>query len=185
MNTKVGAFSSLGKGKYAVTIRDKVLVQVVKGDITKERTEAVTNAANSRLWLGTGVAGAIRAAGGPSIQEECEEYVKANGEVPVGGCGWTGAGDMEAKFVLHAVGPRYDEYEPAVSELLLTSCIINTLERAKELKVRSLSIPAISSGVFGFPRASCASIILQTCAKWVTSQDPGPLGRIRLCNFDT
>lgn len=158
LKTKVTDIEKLEEGSFSVIV-NKVIIQICKGDITREKTDAITNAANSELWLGGGVAGAIRNAGGPSIQQQCKKYVAQYGPVPVGGAGWTEAGDMPSKFVIHAVGPVYNHYEPEVSELLLTSCLINILEHAKELEARSVSIPAISSGIFGFPVNRCAAIL--------------------------
>ena len=82
-----------------------------------------------------------------------------NGKVPVGACAWTNAGNMSCKFVIHAVGPIYYHNSKEINENLLAACIINILECAKKLKAKSVSIPAISSGVFGFPISSCARIL--------------------------
>lgn len=132
------------------------------------------------------MAGAIkRAAGGRAFQDESDAYVKKYGKIPVGGSCYTSAGIMEnCKYVIHTVGPVYKD--PKHSEILLHSAILNTLEIAKHLKIRSLSIPAISSGIFGFPKPRCAEIILSTCINWLAlnTKEDVHLRQIRLCNFD-
>ena len=82
-------------------------------NIVDEETDAITNAANENLWLGSGVAGAIKVAGGNSIQKECTQYVKANGNVDEGNCAVTGAGNLKCKHVIHTVGPTWSSYQPA------------------------------------------------------------------------
>ena len=82
-------------------------VQIVKADITQETTDAITNAANSQLMLGGGVAGAINRKGGPTIQKECNEYVRKHGDVDTGRCAPTRAGNLKCKYVIHAVGPMW------------------------------------------------------------------------------
>jgi len=106
--------------------------------------------------------------------------------VLVGDCGRTLGkyGTLECKFIIHAVGPIYDQFTPKVAENLLISAVINTLEKAKEFGVESISIPAISSGIFGFPKDDCAYIMQSFCAKWAASEDTGSVKSIRLCNFD-
>lgn len=127
-------------------------VEVMQGDITTMRTTAITNAANSHLILGAGVAGAIAMAGGPTIQEECY----AIGHCPVGQAVITGGGDLPARFVIHAVGPQMGEGD---EHRKLASAIRSTLEMAEDNQIDSVALPAISTGVFGFPMIDCARIM--------------------------
>ncbi len=124
------------------------------GDITEMHVDAIVNAANTRLILGSGVAGAIRTKGGPSIQQECDRI----GGTFVGGAVCTGAGNLQAKYVIHAVGPRMGEGN---EEEKLTNATRNSLLLAEEKRVQSIAFPAISTGIFGFPIEDCAKIMLQ------------------------
>lgn len=132
-------------------------VQVVMGDITDERTDAIVNAANERLRHGGGVAGAISRRGGPSIQEESDAF----GFVPTGTAVVTGAGALHARYVIHAVGPVWHGGGRG-EEALLASAVKASLTQAAALGLHSISIPAISSGIFGYPKTACAGIILET-----------------------
>jgi O-acetyl-ADP-ribose deacetylase (regulator of RNase III) len=124
-----------------------------EGDITGESVDAIVNAANSSLILGSGVAGAIREKGGPTIQAECE----AHGPVEVGGAALTGAGSLEARWVIHAAGMRIGGQ---VSEESLRSTLRATLTLAEDQGCRSLALPAIGAGVGGLSLQTCAEISL-------------------------
>lgn len=134
---------------------DESEIKLIQGDITESETDAIVNAANSQLILGAGVAGAIRAKGGPSIQEECN----AIGHCPVGGAVITNGGNLKARHVIHAVGPRKGEGD---EEDKLRNATLNSLKRADENALSSITFPAISTGVFGFPIEDCARIMLNT-----------------------
>lgn len=152
-------------------------VVLVQGDITEERVDAIVNAANSHLAHGGGVAGIIAAKGGPEIQRESD----AIGYVPVGEAAITGAGRLPCRFVIHAVGPRWGEGdEPAK----LRRAVWNSLALADEKGFRSVSLPAISSGIFGFPKDRCAEILLATAADFLKERPDTPLREIRFCLFD-
>lgn len=129
-----------------------MVIRLMQGDITEANTEAITNAANSSLLLGDGVAGAIYDKGGPIIQQECN----AIGHCPVGKAVLTGAGKLKAKYVIHAVGPRMGEGD---EHNKLQSAVLSTLQLAEESKVRSIALPAISTGIFGFPMQDAAQIM--------------------------
>ena len=103
--------------------------------------------------------------------------------MPTGGAAFTKGGELLSKYVIHSVGPVYDDYNPRIAERLLLSTLVSTLEMAKYLKCESVSIPAISSGIFGFPKDRCADIMLETSLKWV-KKGPGSIKNIRFCNFD-
>jgi putative ATPase len=132
-------------------------VAIVLNDITKEVVDAITNAANEDLWHGGGVAGAISRKGGPIIQKESREYVKKYGRVKTGTCGYTSGGNLHCKYVIHAVGPIWnDSVAPEVNINYLHSAVLSTLQMASKLDCQSVAIPAISSGIFGFPKPLCA-----------------------------
>jgi len=126
-----------------------------KGDITLTDAEAIVNAANSMLKMGGGVAGAILRRGGPSIQDECDRI----GWCPVGGAVITGAGRLRAKYVIHAVGPRMGEGD---EDRKLSNAVVNSLRLATQYNVKTIAFPAISTGVFGFPKRRCAEIMINT-----------------------
>lgn len=131
-------------------------LELVEGDLTTLQVDAIVNAANAALLLGAGVAGAIRRAGGPTIQEECDRI----GHCPVGGAVVTGGGALAARFVIHAVGPVWGEKSPGESDRLLASACREALARAAELRLVSVALPSLSSGIFGFPLDRAARILL-------------------------
>lgn len=128
-------------------------LEIVEADITELDVDAIVNAANEQLQLGTGVAGAIRKKGGPSIQEECDRI----GSTPVGTAVMTGAGDLRAKQVIHAVGPKFGEGD---DDRKLAAAVRASLALADRNGLRSIALPAISTGNFGFPLDRAARIIL-------------------------
>lgn len=144
------------------------MIEIIQADITEERVHAIVNAANSHLVHGGGVAGQIVKKGGKVIQELSNEYVKKNGPVMTGAsCHTKAGGKLECDYVIHTVGPVYNNYSPEDAAKLLQSAIINSFEEAHKIdKVESISIPAISSGIFGFPKDKCALIMLETSIKW-------------------
>jgi O-acetyl-ADP-ribose deacetylase len=125
-------------------------IDFIQGDITRIAADAIVNAANSRLEAGSGVCGAILKAGGASIFEECRKI----GGCPVGSAVATGAGNLKAKFVFHAVGPVYHGKEKDVEQL--ASCHLKCLDLALEKGCRTLAFPAISTGVYGYPIAEAS-----------------------------
>jgi len=135
-------------------IGDHVL-KIIKGDLTDLEVEAIVNAANAQLVLGGGVAGAIRTKGGPAIQKECDRI----GPIQVGEAAITGGGDLKAKKVIHAVGPRWGEGD---EEVKLAKAVKASLKLADQNGLKTIAFPAISTGIFGFPVERAAGIILQT-----------------------
>lgn len=148
---------------------------IKKGDLTEEDTEAIVNAANSHLAHGGGVAGAIVRKGGDIIQTESSKKAP----VPVGGAAITGAGKLKAKHIIHAVGPRMGEGD---EDAKLRNATLNSLRLADENKIASLSFPAISTGIFGYPIERCAKIMLQ-CAREYCGGTTS-ISEIRFCLFD-
>ena len=156
-----------------VNIQNHVL-ELLNGDITEMDTDAIVNAANARLILGGGVAGAIRTKGGPTIQEECNKQ----GPTFVGGAVITTAGNLKAKHVIHAVGPRMGEGN---EDQKLKNATLNSLKCADENSLKSISFPAISTGIFGFPIERCAEIMLKTTIDYLKGQTG--LEKVIFCLF--
>jgi O-acetyl-ADP-ribose deacetylase (regulator of RNase III) len=152
-------------------------IEVAQLDITLAAVDAVVNAANESLQLGAGVAGAIRRRGGPSIQEECDRI----GHCPVGGAVVTGAGDLTARWVVHAVGPVWRGGNGG-EESALASAVLAALARAEEIGARSVAVPAISTGIFGFPVERAAEISVATARSFADRSKV--VERIVFCLFD-
>lgn len=142
---------------------ENCVLELLEADITEMQTDAIVNAANAQLILGGGVAGAIRRKGGPKIQQECDK----TGGTFVGGAVITGAGNLKAKYVIHAVGPRMGE---GSEDEKLKNATLNSLKLADENNLKSISFPAISTGIFGFPIRSCAEIMLKTTIDYLKGQ---------------
>lgn len=157
-------------------------LHVVQGDITAEVVDAIVNAANGHLAHGGGVAGAIARAGGRSIREESKAWVRAHGPVPTGNAAMTTAGRLDARYVIHAVGPvwrnRGDE------EALLRSAVQSALALADAHDVHSISLPAISSGIFGFPKPLAARVIWDAVLDYLDANPGSRLQEVRFCNID-
>jgi O-acetyl-ADP-ribose deacetylase (regulator of RNase III) len=150
------------------------ILELIEGDITEMQTDAIVNAANARLIMGGGVAGAIRRKGGPKIQEECNKI----GGTYVGGAVITTAGNLKAKHVIHAVGPQMGEGN---EDQKLKNATLNSLKLADEHYLKSISFPAISTGIFGFPIQRCAEIMLRTAINYLKSQTG--LEKVVFCLF--
>lgn len=149
-------------------------LELVEGDITELDTDAIVNAANARLVLGGGVAGAIRGRGGPRIQAECDRI----GGTFVGGAVLTTGGDLKARHVIHAVGPQMGEGD---EDRKLRDATLNSLKLADEHGLKSIAFPAISTGIFGFPVGRCAEIMLGTALAYL--RGPTSLERVVFCLF--
>ncbi|MBS7633184.1 macro domain-containing protein [Candidatus Bathyarchaeota archaeon] len=154
---------------------NKTLLELVEGDITELDTDAIVNAANTSLKLGGGVAGAIRRRGGPQIQEECDRI----GGTYVGGAVITSGGRLKARFVIHAVGPVHGEEH---EDEKLKEATLNSLKLADKHSLRSIAFPAISTGVFGFPKDRCAIIMLSTTIAYL--EGPTSLEMVVYCLYD-
>ncbi|MFX1402524.1 MAG: macro domain-containing protein [Promethearchaeota archaeon] len=138
-------------------------IKLVQGDITEMDTDVIVNAANSQLILGGGVAGAIRKKGGPKIQEECDKI----GSTYVGGAVMTTGGNLKAKYVIHAVGPRMGEGN---EDEKLKNATLNSLKLMDENNLKTIAFPAISTGIFGFPIERCAKIMISTSKEYLNTE---------------
>lgn len=136
------------------------MIKLKQGDITESETDAIVNAANSSLILGGGVAGAIRNKGGPSIQEECNKI----GVSLVGTAAITGGGNLKAKHVIHAVGPRMGEGN---EDIKLRNATLSSLKLMDKHKLKNITFPAISTGIFGYPIDRCAKIMLSASKEYL------------------
>jgi O-acetyl-ADP-ribose deacetylase (regulator of RNase III) len=152
-------------------------LRLVKGDITGRDVDAIVNAANSHLQHGGGVAGAIVRKGGQVIQDESD----AIGFTPVGEAVLTTAGKLPAKFVIHAVGPRMGEGD---EDNKLRSAVRNSLGLASQKGMKSISLPAISSGIFGFPKDRCARILVNESEDFLKKHRGSGLDIVEFCIYD-
>ena len=154
---------------------NNTVVELVQGDITEQATEAIVNAANTALQMGGGVAGAIRRRGGPKIQKECNRI----GGTYVGGAVITNGGNLAAKYVIHAVGPMHgDEHEDSK----LKDATLNSLKLADQEGLESITFPAISTGIYGFPKDRCATVMLSTTIAYL--EGPTKLEKVEYCLYD-
>ena len=141
-----------------IRLHNNKILRLVKGDITERNVDAIVNAANSYLKHGGGVATAIVRKGGRIIQEESDKIITSRGLVPVGSAVITTAGNLPCKAVIHAVGPRLGEGD---EDYKLRKAVRSSLLLASEKGFKSISMPAISSGIFGFPKDRCAKILVE------------------------
>ena len=143
-------------------ISDKIVIQ--KGDLTDFDGDAIVNAANTELVLGSGVAGAIREKGGYQIQSECNK----TGSIPLGQATITPAGDLKIKYVIHAAGMHLGK---RVETQSLKKCTINSLKVADKYKIKTLAFPAIGTGFGGYPLDKCAEIMISVVCDYLKSQN--------------
>jgi len=167
-----------------IKLEGGLCIQVRHGDMTTEEVDCIVNAANSSLDHASGLAGAIIKKGGKVIQEESDLYIRKHGRLEEGAVVVTSAGKLPCKYVIHCVGPVWHEGING-EEILLGMCVRSCLEKADELKLSSISLPAISSGIFGFPKEKCATIMFEM-AKLYLEETKGKtnLKEIRFTNFD-
>jgi O-acetyl-ADP-ribose deacetylase (regulator of RNase III) len=156
-------------------------ISLIQGDITEEPVEAIVNAANAHLQHGGGVAAAIARRGGPQIQIESEAWVRKHGPVSHSKPAYTNAGNLPCRYVIHAVGAVWGEGD---EDRKLKSAIIGSLQLGDKLGITSISFPAISTGIFGFPLARAAEIILDEMKEFIVSNYDSSINIIRLALFD-
>jgi O-acetyl-ADP-ribose deacetylase len=158
------------------------VIELVRGDITEESTDAIVNAANSSLLGGGGVDGAIHRAGGPAILEECQAIRARGGECPTGQAVITGGGRLPARWVIHTVGPVWHGGSRGEA-LLLASCYRSSLRLAAEKQLRTVAFPSVSTGVYRYPVAQAAVVALGTVARFLREEPDAPAA-VRFVLFD-
>ena len=156
-------------------------IQIVQGDITAEQVDAIVNAANEHLQHGGGVAWAISKKGGPAIQKESDAWIRHHGLVSHARPAWTSGGLLPAKYVIHAVGPVWGDGD---EDHKLESALTGSLRVADELKCSSVALPAISTGIFGFPKDRAAEISLLAIEKYFAGNYSSTLRTVKLVLFD-
>ena len=145
-------------------------LSLMQGDITRQDTDAIVNAANSGLMGGGGVDGAIHRAGGPVIKEECKKIVAAQGRLPAGQAVITTGGNMKTRHVIHTVGPVWHGGESGEPELL-ASAYRESLKVAADNGLGSVSFPSISTGAYGYPVVEASRVAMSTVASFLSEQD--------------
>jgi O-acetyl-ADP-ribose deacetylase (regulator of RNase III) len=155
-------------------------IQIVQGDITIETVDAIVNAANEQLQHGGGVAWAISRKGGPALQSESDAWIQKHGPVSHAHPAWTSGGLLPAKYVIHAVGPVWGDGD---EDKKLSDAVTGSLRVADELKCSSIALPAISTGIFGFPKDRAAGIIFSAIEKYFESNQSN-LKVVKLTLFD-
>ncbi len=155
-------------------------LELIKGDVTELDTDAIVNAANERLAHGGGVAGVISRRGGPNIQRESAAWVRQHGRVVTGSAAITSGGNLKTRHVIHAVGPIYDR-SPRSAELL-ASAVRASLHVADEHNLKSIALPAISTGIFGYPLEEAARVMLRAAIDYL--QGETQLEHVIFCLYD-
>jgi O-acetyl-ADP-ribose deacetylase (regulator of RNase III) len=156
-------------------------LQLVQGDITVEKVDAIVNAANASLNHGGGVAAAISTKGGPQIQAESDAWVRQHGPVSHAKPAITGGGRLPARYVIHAVGPVWGEGN---EDAKLLQAVLGSLKLAEEQHLGSIALPAISTGIFRFPKERAAGVILKAIQDYLAQTPASGLTHIRLTLYD-
>jgi len=156
-------------------------LEIVQGDLTEQKVDAIVNAANEHLLHGGGVAGSIVLKGGDIIQRESIDWVKNHGIVTHENPAYTSAGRLPARIIIHAVGPVWGSGN---EDEKLSAAINGSLMLAERLNLNSIAFPAISTGIFGFPKERAAVIILQTIRKYFSDNPSSQIYLVRLTLFD-
>ena len=160
---------------------NQTTLALVRGDITRERVDAIANAANEGLMGGGGVDGAIHRAGGPAIMAECSAIRAKQGGCPTGQAVITTGGNLSAKYVIHTVGPIWRGGTAGEAELL-ASCYRESLGLAVEHSIKTIAFPSISTGVYGYPVAQAAVVALNAVKQFLEAHDG--LAEVRFVLFD-
>ena len=145
-------------------------LEIQKGDITKVTVDAIVNAANSSLLGGGGVDGAIHRAGGKAILDDCRKIIARQGGCKTGEAVITTAGNLNAKYVIHTVGPVWNGGQINEAQKL-AACYQNCLQLAVDNKCKTIAIPCISTGVYGYPVKEAAAVAVDTVVKFVSHSD--------------
>ena len=169
--------------EMAEAIVGQARLYIIKGDITRQGTDAIVNAANPSLMGGGGVDGAIHRAGGPAILEECKQIVAKQGHLPTGKAVITTGGNLKARYVIHTVGPVWYGGHKGESELL-ASAYRESLKLAAENHLGSISFPSISTGAYGYPVDKAAKTALEAVISFL-HQDPTSIKEVVFVLFDS
>ncbi len=156
-------------------------VQLLLGDITQVEADGIVNPANSQLAHGGGLAGVLSRKAGPTLQAESSAWIREHGPVSHHEPAYTGAGELPFKAVIHAVGPVWGSGE---ENRKLKAAVLGSLERAQQLELSSLAIPAISTGIFGFPLREAAEVILSAVQEYASRAEPRGLNKIIVVLYD-
>ncbi len=148
---------------------DKTKMSLIQGDITKQETDAIVNAANPSLMGGGGVDGAIHRVGGRAILEACKEIVKRQGRLPTGKAVITTGGNLKAKYVIHTVGPIWHGGTKNEAKLL-TSAYQESLKLATEYNLASISFPSISTGAYGYPVEDASEVAIKAVSSFLKAE---------------
>jgi O-acetyl-ADP-ribose deacetylase len=157
------------------------ILELVSGDLTAEKVDAIVNAANAHLMHGGGVAGAIVRRGGHQIQEESNAWVRNRGPVSHESPAYTSAGNLACKYIIHAVGPVWGEGD---EDRKLAAAVKGSLSLAEKLQLCSLALPPISTGIFGFPKDRAANIIIKTIDSYFNDNPRSGLKQVRITIID-
>jgi O-acetyl-ADP-ribose deacetylase len=167
--------------KITFTYPNRQRLEICQGDLTAETTGAIVNAANSSLVHGGGIAAVIAGKGGEIIDRESAAWVRQHGPVSHDKPAYTSAGRLPCRYVIHAVGPVWGEGD---EDARLAAAINGSLARAEELDLTSLAFPAISTGIFRFPRQRAAGVFYRTLLQYYQAHPTSPLTLVRIVLFD-
>ncbi len=162
-------------------------LEIAQGDLTQEAVDAIVNAANARLMHGGGVAAAISRRGGPAIQQESVEWVRLHGPVSHAEPAYTSGGDLPCRYVIHAVGPVWgadDEAAAQAADAKMAAAVAGSLKVADQLKLESIAFPAISTGIFDFPKQRAARVIFAAITNYLATHPASSLRLVRLTLYD-
>lgn len=157
------------------------IIQIAQGDLTAEEVDAIVNAANENLQHGGGVAWAISRRGGPVIQQESDAWIRAHGPVSHAHPAWTSGGLLSARYVIHAVGPVWGTGD---EDAKLIAAVSGSLHVADELALKSVALPAISTGIFGFPKKRAAEDMFKAVQTFFETKIDSSLQLVRFVLFD-
>jgi len=173
----------MNKDHHTYRRPDGRVLRIIEGDLTEQDSDAIVNAANEMLAHGGGVAGAIARNGGPQVTSESSRWVEQHGRVPTGSAAITAGGDLKARYVIHAVGPVWSGGSEG-EERLLASAVRSALGLADEHGLASIALPAISTGIFGYPIQLAVVTILNAILEYLDEHPESSLRDIRVCDMN-
>ncbi len=171
----------MSKNNRTCLLQGGQAIEISRGDITEQALDAIVNAANPWLQHGGGVAGAIVRKGGPAIQEESDRWVEKHGPVKHDRPAYTSAGNLPCRLIIHAVGPVWGQGN---EDSRLSAAVKGCLELANSLQLKSLAMPAISTGIFGFPKQRAARVILTSILEYFQGNPHNSVKLLRLILWD-